>query len=158
MLPGKLDAFRVSIRPTALLYSALKERKDRGGGTPGMRSLACRKMADLTQDEIAQLNRSRRAITKLRNMGATIVLLRIPCGEAEGPAGQREPDFFSEFAAELNAPEIDLPKLMRTKGIALRYSDGLHMVGSTALAASEVLGDELAVLFSVQGDKAPRAR
>lgn len=146
-LPENVGAFRANIRPTALLYSELKSRKDRYGGSPGKKTLIARKMADLTPAELALLNRNRKAITRLRELGARIVMLRIPHGETEGPSGKRELDYFSEFAAELNAPEIDIPKLMRVKGIPLRYSDGLHMVSPTASEASHILAAELSTLI-----------
>ncbi len=150
-LPRHLGAFRAHIRPTALIYSELKKRKDRSGGVPGKKLLVARKMADLTPAEIAVLDRSRTAIAQLRKLGARVVLLRLPYGETEGPASERELDYFTEFAAELNAPEIDLPSLMRAKGIELRYSDGLHMVAPTAKEASRILGEELSSLLEKSG-------
>lgn len=143
VLPSWMGGFRADIRPTALIYSGLKQRRDMGGGSAGTKVLGVRKMSDLTPAELVQLENRKRSLSKIINQGARVVVMRMPYGEAEGPEVDREPDFVSAFAADLGVPEIDIPRRLRAKSIPLRYSDGLHLVESSARAASVVLAEEL---------------
>lgn len=142
-LPALSGSLRADVRPTALIYSALKERRDKKGGFPGPKILIPRKMADLTPEEIKHLERNRSALRALQKKGARLVFMRIPCGETEGPIGERAPDFFTDLAADLHSPVIDIPILMRKNGLHLRYSDGLHLVSSSAQDVCRLLAAEL---------------
>jgi predicted Rdx family selenoprotein len=142
-LPALSGSFRADVRPTALIYSALKEQRDRKGGFPGPKTLIPQKIADLTQEQLKHLDRSRNALRALQKKGARLVFMRIPCGETEGPDGERAPDFFTDLAAELDSPVIDIPALMRKNELPLRYTDGLHLVSSSAQDVCRLLAVEL---------------
>jgi len=142
-----LPLTRADARPSTVLYAWLKERREGGGsaadpGPAALQSGASTHAADAGATAAPQTPdwypRIRSAIEAVQKGGARVVLVRIPAGSAD-PADPELPNAADATAREFGLPLVDLLRLSRQEGLAMTYTDGLHLTPPSARAVSRLL-------------------
>jgi hypothetical protein len=134
-LGSRWDLFRRDYRPVTLVYSHLKSLRDRalsGDGTIAA-TVALEQPAATTlpDEQRAWALTWADTIRRLQARGAQIVLTMLPDGEQDRTA---EYQMMRYLAGEFRIPVLDLKA--RLAGQPLVYSDGVHLIASSARAVA----------------------
>jgi hypothetical protein len=144
---GQIPPLRAECRPSSMLYSWLKLRREPPAtATPQNDSALASDVALFPVQPPAELEAVKRevrgALYAVRGKGSKLVIVRLPTGRrtALHSAGLL---FGSELARELEIPEIDLESECIRRGLRTTYTDGIHMTPASARQTSRVLAELL---------------
>lgn len=137
--------FAADQRPTSLLYSWSKERRDRPAAEAGVRtnrSLMAPGPAEVPGTaRPADLARLLDGVRALRARGVEVVLVDLLAGERRMPGGRTGPDTAEVVARELGLRRLDLRRAWFERGWEPGYTDARHLDGPSADAAARLLGE-----------------
>lgn len=126
-------------RPSSVLFSILKARKERQGD--GMLV----EYHDMRSDQKPSLpknfSESLETIRHLKAMGVSVVLVTVPSGNKES-----DPSAIEFLAREAGVPLIKIRDHLPDRGNGLRYSDGMHLMGADAREVVKVLVQRMRTL------------
>jgi hypothetical protein len=131
--------FSPDARPSSVLFSMLKARKERHGD--GMlvdyHEIKSDKEPSLPQNFVESLE----MIRHLKAMGVSVVLVTVPSGTKES-----DPAAVERLAKEAGVPLIKIRDYLPDRGNGLRYSDGMHLMGADAREVVKTLVQRLRAL------------
>ncbi len=139
---------RPSFRPSSILYSYLKKKKENDAAAEQLKKLhlsrsECNDALEMPKIRpgliVGDSNPALMKLVKFKDEGVRILFVKIPSGDQyEAP-----PEFY-DMAAMLKAPILDLSRLTKHKKVEMNYTDGLHLDRASAKICSmwlaEVLG------------------
>lgn len=139
--------FAADRRPSSLLYSWFKTRRDPPGTgavprtndavrVPGSREIP-------GTPGVAELARLRAGIEALRARGVEVVLVDVLAGERQMPGGRTGPDTAEILANEFGLRRVDLRREWFARGWEPRYTDARHADAATADAMARLLAEVL---------------
>jgi hypothetical protein len=162
-LSGYLPILRAQSRPSSMLYSWLKLRRNNPAAiSPDVPPAAPPTSAFSLQPSAlphsaptipspsseasyaATRDRLRAQIQALRTRGCHIVLVRLPAGHQSASDNQATHDFCDNLAQEFNLRQLDLGAELSSRGRPISYTDGMHLTPSSAREASRLLAELLA--------------
>jgi hypothetical protein len=138
---------RASRRPTSLLYSAVKLRKESGGGglietnAPGVWEPGPVMEVGIPAEALVAKWRERMQALKAR--GVRVVFVDLPGGEVRMPGPRRSPDLVDGLVTEFGAVRIDLRTEWFGRGWKPRYTDGRHLDAGSARATARLLAERV---------------
>lgn len=134
-LAESLPVVRANARPSTVLYSWLKERREGGGVSvePTGGDPVFAPDAPWLPPLVARVN-------ALRARGVEVVLLRLPVGRMNPPTPQT-PHLGDALSAHLGLPLLDLNREAARRGIPLTYTDGLHLSPASARRMAALLAE-----------------
>jgi hypothetical protein len=138
---------RASRRPTSLMYSAVKLRKESGGGglietnAPDVREPGPAMEVGVPSDALVAQWRERMQALKAR--GVRVVFVDLPGGEVRMPGPRRAPDLVDRLVTEFGATRIDLRVEWFGRGWKPRYTDGRHLDAGSARATARLLAERV---------------
>jgi hypothetical protein len=148
-----LPILRARSRPSSMLYTWLKlRRNDAAGIPPDAPPDATNEPPALTVTPppsrkpnygVSQ-DRLRAQIQALRARGCRIVLVRLPAGHRSASSNNATHDFSDDLAQEFNLRQFDLGAEFSSRGRPISYTDGMHLTPASARAASRLLAELLA--------------
>jgi hypothetical protein len=143
---------RAQFRPSSMFYSWLKDHQGGQAGAPAAVPAA----SDATNPAVAAIpavsnqagsdatkERVRCQVRSLRERGARIVLLRMPMNGGAEAGKNPSFAFADELAREFQLSQVDLEAELAARGLAICYTDGLHLAAGSARDASRVLAEVL---------------
>jgi hypothetical protein len=126
-------------RPSSVLYSMLKARKERHGD--GM-LVEYHEMNSGKEPSLPKnFSQSLEMIRHLKAMGVSVVLVTVPSGTKES-----DPAAVERLAKEAGVPLIKIRDYLPDRGNGLRYSDGMHLMGADAREVVKTLVQRLRAL------------
>ncbi|MEM7322261.1 MAG: hypothetical protein AAF531_04180 [Actinomycetota bacterium] len=150
-LARPLPGLRAESRPSSVLYTELKQRRDGTGSADagdGLTPLVYTVDLDpgfdpamLTEEQREGSARVREALDQVRAAGACIVFYIAP---DQGFAGPAEQAFVEDLSFTYGSPVVDLRELERQT--TLGYTDHIHLDIPSARLVSHVLADTLSAL------------
>lgn len=142
--------FRTASRPSSLLYSWLKSRRDveAPGRPPESGGGAAAAPAGPRDGRAAAADRHwPEHLRRLQANGVQIAFLDVPIGETS-PAGAEVPDDTAAGLARLlGIPRLDLRAELFRRQVPLRYTDGIHLTAESARQAATVLSEMVTPLL-----------
>ena len=139
-LAARIPALRAEHRPSSLLYSWIKRRKEGASAAPGHNppEEVDPNPPFAKTDSVARLTST---LTSLQKLGVKVVLVRFPTGERhEGLLRDLPPNHPSQAVAQaLHVPLIDVAKAVAADGWEPLYTDGLHLDTQSARRVSQTL-------------------
>jgi hypothetical protein len=141
-----LVLLRAQSRPSSILYSWLKLRRD-PAGTTGPTAAATREppqsqtqISAALDPKVAAAN-LRGHLRSLAGRGSRLILVSLPAGAWEGTGEDSATRLGRELSTELRLPYLDLDAECSSRGRNLVYTDGHHLGASSAKAVSELLAE-----------------
>jgi hypothetical protein len=126
-------------RPSSVLYSMLKARKERHGD--GM-LVEYHEMNSGKEPSLPKnFSQSLEMIRHLKAMGVSVVLVTVPSGTKES-----DPAAVERLAKEAGVPLIKIRDYLPDRGNNLRYSDGMHLMSPDAREVVKTLVQRLRAL------------
>ncbi|MFM8360251.1 MAG: hypothetical protein ACKOET_17015, partial [Verrucomicrobiota bacterium] len=151
--------FRTASRPSSLLYSWLKSRREEESpghpaettpAPPASRAVPT-PPAGPRADRAAAADRHWPAqLRRLRAEGVQVAFVDVPIGESPAPGlatSADTADTAEGLARLLGLPRLDLRAELHRRQVTLRYTDGLHLTAASARQAAEVLGEMVTPLL-----------
>lgn len=144
-LAKQVPLTQASRRPSSLLYSAMKARRDGAGAgvivtnDPSVREPG--PATAVTPVDPQVVDRWRRMLKSLADRGVRTVLVDLPSGEARMPGARTAPDLADILAREFGLSRVDLRKEWFGRGWRPTYTDGRHMDGASARATARMLSE-----------------
>lgn len=149
-LAGRVPMLRAETRPTSLLYSWLKRRKDAMAGSNLASSEAGTSPVGLSTQEVrldqntpAELASHEQRVfelcRRLQSRGLRLILLRFPISSSVVQTEFHPLDFTGRLAEELQILRVDLGKELRNQGHEPRFTDGTHLSPISARLAAGIL-------------------
>ncbi|KAB2660565.1 MAG: hypothetical protein DVB31_13885 [Verrucomicrobia bacterium] len=139
--------FAADQRPTSLLYSWFKERRDRAGSGSGPRTNEAVRVAGPAEvpgtAAAADLSRLMEDIRALRARGVEVVLVDVLAGEKRMPGERTGPDTAALVAREFGLRRIDLRREWFARGWEPGYTDLRHLDGPSADALARLLAESV---------------
>lgn len=140
-LARRVPVTRAASRPTSVLYSAMKLRKERAGSglvetnVAGVREPGPAEAVPTVPPGLEE--RWRKVVGGLRDRGVRVVLVDVPGGELRMPGPRNGPDLGDVLASEFGLKRLDLRSAWFGRGWRPRYTDGRHLdVGSARMTAA----------------------
>lgn len=144
-LARRVPVTRAANRPSSILYSAVKARRDgAGAGTVVTNEPAVREPGPAVIPNAvapAVLDRWRTMLTSLADRGVKVVLVDLPSGESRMPGPLASPDLAGVLAGEFNLARIDLRAEWFGRGWRPTYTDGRHLDAASAKATARMLAE-----------------
>ncbi len=137
-LAGRLPALRADTRPTTLLYAWLKGRREPAGATPATGATPA--PARFPAADPGWEEHFRGQVGELRRRGCEVVLLRLPVGR-ENPVDPAAPGEADRLARDLGVRLVDVNREAAKRGMAIGYSDGLHLAPASARAVGMLFAE-----------------
>jgi hypothetical protein len=144
-LAKKVPVTQASHRPSSILYSAMKARRDGAGAgvivtnDPSVREPGPAIEISPADPKVAE--RWRRMLKSLSDRGVRAVLVDLPSGEVRMPGARTAPDLADVLAREFGLTRIDLRKEWFERGWRPTYTDGRHLDGASARATARMLSE-----------------
>ena len=139
-LAAHIPALRAEHRPSSLLYSWIKHRKESSSAAPGQSpgSEVDPSPSFAKTDSVAKLSL---ALASLQKLGVKVVLVRFPTGERrDGLLRELPPNHPAQIISKtLHLPLIDVAKEVATDGWEPLYTDGLHLNADSARRISQTM-------------------
>lgn len=141
--------FRTASRPSSLLYSWLKSRREEeSAGRPAGPAEAAATPAGPRDDRTAAADRHWPAqLRRLQAEGVRVAFVDVPLGESPAPGREAPADTADGLARLLGLPRLDLRAELHRRQVTLRYTDGLHLTAASARQAAEVLSEMVTPLL-----------
>jgi hypothetical protein len=140
--------FAADQRPTTLLYSWMKERRDRANAGTAPRTNDAVRLPSPPEtpgsagpETLAQL---REAIRALRDRGVEVILVDMLTGEKRMPGERLAPDTAELVSREFGLRRIDLRRDWFARGWEPGYTDRRHLDGASANALARLLANAVA--------------
>ncbi|MSU33915.1 MAG: hypothetical protein EXS36_02170 [Pedosphaera sp.] len=158
-LARRISLFRAETRPSSLLYSWLKQRRNdaHDNRIPPLTSSPPAALLsaplpitwDRSSPEERALHRNgiRQGLLELRRRGTQVVLLRFPHADVPEDPAARDANFGDELARELQLPQWELGPELRASGISPTFSDGTHLTPGAARSVARLIAGKTAQLF-----------
>jgi hypothetical protein len=139
-LAAQVPPLRSEHRPTSLLYSWIKRRKEGASAAPGTKTLP-------TVDpnppaaKIDSVTRLTQTLATLQKLGVKVVIVRFPTGESRAELRRELPSGHPgrQIAEALHAPFIDVAQAVAAADWEPLYTDGLHLSADAARRVSQTL-------------------
>lgn len=152
-LARHIPLLRADARPTSLVYSWLKRRRDAASVVPppqaatDVRGTATAETTPqetrLDQNSPAELGHHKERIyelcRRLKQRGITLVVVRFPTQAVPVQTAFHPLDFTGDLARDLGVRRIDLGKQFRDQGQVPGYTDGIHLAPASARLAASLL-------------------
>lgn len=149
-LAGRTPMLRAETRPTSLIYSWLKRRKDAMAGSNLTSSDAgtspvgpSTQEVRLDQNTPAELAAHQQRVfelcQRLQSRGRRLILLRFPISTSIVQTQFHPLDFTGRLATELQIRRVDLGLELRKRGHEPRFTDGTHLNPQSARLAASIL-------------------
>jgi hypothetical protein len=154
-----LPIVRASSRPSSILYSLLKKKQDAradtgalpGKGVPTVPSAvpaavpvqASGQTPEVINDPEIEIKSLEQTIGSLTARNVEVILVRLPAGNQKTRIETGQPDLADRLSASLSLKILDVASTLKTRGVILSFSDGLHMRGPSAREAAKVMGERL---------------
>lgn len=135
-LAGALPAVRAASRPSTVAYAWLKEFQTGNSGGDA-RAVGDDRMVEGNPEWLRQISIR---ISALRNLGAEVVLLRLPVGR-ENPRNMAAPNFADAIAGQLGIRLLDMNREVSAKRLRVHYSDGLHLTPDSARVVAKAVAE-----------------
>ena len=146
-----LPVLRADFRPSSILYSwAKSQRTQTREFTPRPNSAAAAPTNPPASVSLAPFDAAcspeiraklRSQIRALQDRGCRVVLVRMPASRRFTSANNRSFALGDELAKELKLPQYDLDDECVRRGIAVKYTDGVHLSPQAAREAARVLAE-----------------
>lgn len=133
---------RPSARPSSMAYSLLKRGKEKAAdpawlGQHQLRDDECGLSVPVIpspSEEVfrrVQTNLLVKGLCDLQKQGTRVMFVKIPLGKDHAPSVEAW-----QAAVYLKSPVIDLETIAKSKGVTLRYTDGVHLDRASAQICS----------------------
>lgn len=133
---------RASQRPSSLLYSSLKTRREGGGGVVRTNVAGVELPGEpvtVTAPDPVVLELWRARLRSLAGRGVQVVLVDLPSGEVRMPGPRAGRDTADVLAGEFGLRRVDLRKEWFSRGWSPGYTDGRHLDAASATATARML-------------------
>ena len=135
-------AVRASVRPSSVLYTQVKERKDGSATRPTWTTNAVAGDGEpvtpgVTDPELE--NRWRRVVERFQKRGVRVMLVDLPSGEVRRPGRRTRPDLGDRLVQEFGLTRVDLREDWFGRGWVPRYTDGRHLDAASARETARML-------------------
>lgn len=144
-LARKVPLVRASRRPSSLLYSAMKARRDGAGASVLVTNdLSVREpgpAVEVSPSDPQVVERWRGMLKSLADRGVRAVLVDLPSGEVRMPGGRTAPDLADAMVREFGLARVDLRRSWFERGWKPTYTDGRHLDGASAKATARMLAE-----------------
>lgn len=152
-LARHIPLLRADARPTSLVYSWLKRRRDAASAPPTpvtaaeapgtTTSGATPQETRLDQNTPAELAHHKERIyalcRRLQQRGITLVVVRFPTQAVPVQTTFHPLDFTGDLARDLGVLRIDLGRQFQDRGQVPVYTDGIHLAPASARLAASLL-------------------
>lgn len=144
-LARRVPVTRAANRPSSILYSAVKARRDRAGaGSIVTNEPAVREPGPtVTPAPVAPavVDRWRTMLASLAQRGVKVVFVDLPSGEDRMPGPLASPDLAGKLAGDFKLARIDLRAEWFSRGWRPTYTDGRHLDAASARATARMLAE-----------------
>lgn len=158
-----LPLTRADARPSTVLYAWMKSHQKGmvdAGGPERESSPAEVEDPAVAAENAAAMDQDWRIrmvplLQQLQERGSRVVLVRLPAGK-NNPVDPEALNPADLIAGELGLPLVDLLRWTRKEGLAVSYSDGLHLSPQSAAAVSKLMVkalEEKGLLAKIQPDR-----
>lgn len=144
-LARRVPVTRAANRPSSILYSAVKARRDgRGDGNIATNQPSVTGAGPVVIPAPvvpAVLERWRTMLASLAQRGVRVVLIDLPSGETRMPGPLASADLPGVLAGEFGLTRIDLRTEWFRRGWRPTYTDGRHLDAASAKATARMLAE-----------------
>ena len=135
-------AVRASVRPSSVLYTRVKERKDGSAIQVTWVTNAVMEVGEPVKPGLtdpAVETRWHRVVESLQKRGVRVMLVDLPSGETRMPGKRTGLDLADRLAVKYGLTRVDLREDWFGRGWVPRYTDGRHLDAASARETARML-------------------